>query len=99
MIVKKTRMGRPPAPWVYKLLTLDLPRDKWVTLKELSDLVGTPTFSLKIFFNRFDFINKKYEFEGHALRSKYLMGEIKLIVGNYAAQWPTSPLFNSSIHP
>lgn len=87
MIVKKSRMGRPPAPWARELVNLPFPDDSWVSLQELSGKLNISFLTLKVFLNRFTII-KKYEFENGAIRSKYKMSEIKTVIKNYINQWP-----------
>lgn len=90
-MVKKTRMGRPPAEWAYRLAKLPKNDNEWFDIYELSEILGIPYHSIRIFLHRFTFTKKYCPHEG-VIRAKYNVRDLKKVIGDYVSQWPSSQI-------
>lgn len=89
MSEKISRIGRPPAPWVYKILKLNLAGPYWIDAYELAQLLGVSANSVKVFVHRFE-IDRRYEKENSVVKSKFQISVLKKRVQAYISQWPES---------
>lgn len=87
MVDHKARMGRPPAPWVYEILNLNLKEKDWVDKNDLCELLGISVYSIKVFLAKLN-IDKKYELDSGFIRAKYKYSDLKQSVKEYIAPWP-----------
>lgn len=87
MLEKRSRMGRPPAKWVYKLLNLNISENHWMDKHELSQALDVPVDSIKEFMPKLK-IARKLERDRGFVRAKYKYGDIKKSVKVYVGPWP-----------
>ena len=84
-MTKQKKMGRPPAPWMHKLLELKLNTNS-VTAYEISELLEVNVRTVKSFFQKLP-LEPKYELENGFIRARYKTSDVKKAVKAYIAPW------------
>lgn len=85
-IVKKKKMGRPPAMWLYEVVKITNQDGQLLDVAELSRLLGTSVMSLKSFLRKSE-TPKKHVVENGTAKAKYKMADIKKSVREYLIPW------------
>lgn len=85
-MIKRKRMGRPPAPWMYQLEDLKIEENRWVSIQEISDEIGVHINTAKSFLRKRE-VKRKHEVINGRTKMKFKVKDLKKAAKEYITPW------------
>jgi hypothetical protein len=82
----KKKMGRPPAPWVYEIVSFKMNDDQFIDVYELAIKLNVPVSSLKAFLRKAN-AKRKHEIQNGKARALFKVKDLKTAAKNYLKPW------------
>ena len=76
-------VGRPPAPWFYELLKLDLPGDSFLDYYELSEKLGVTVKAVHGVCAKLGIPGEYYRTSTKGIRKRFYLRDLKRCVSAY----------------
>lgn len=80
-MIKKKKMGRPPAAWMFQLLELKL-SESWTDCHEVSELLNVHLKTVQSFFRKLD-VEPTHEVRNGIAHARFKVSELKQAAKNY----------------
>ena len=84
-MIKRKRMGRPPAPWMFKLVDLQF-NTQWTDSSEVACTLEVKSKTVRSFFEKLS-VTPKYEVNKGQARAKFKVSELKKAAKEYITPW------------
>ena len=78
-----SHIGRPPAPWLYEVLKLDLPEDSFFTYQELSEKYNVNKNTLYAICKKMNVPEEYYKTPTNFIGRRFRLSDLKIAIRAY----------------
>ena len=81
----KTKMGRPPAPWMFSFVDLGIEK-AWITPYEIGEKMDVHVGTVKSFLKKLP-VRPKHDVENGIVRTTFKVSDLKKATKDYLKPW------------